>query len=189
MKQTADTDTAGACGFSAHQQQQQKQKQKKKQQQQLAEEMVIADAAALSSSPTTTITAATITAAVAATVASPRLPSKPRHVDVETRDLHAAVAAGNVAAVEAYIERNAGNKASGGSGRGVGEVPVVVLSGLGALLASSGLGPEATTGSSLEVRDRRGRTPLLTACVCGQAGLVRALLRAGANANAFDSAG
>lgn len=182
MKQTADTDTAGACGFSALQQRQQQ--QKKKQQQQLAEEMVIADAAALSSSPTTTITAV-----AAATVASPRLPSKPHHVDVETRELHAAVAAGNVAAVEAYIERNAGNKASGASGRGVDEVPVVVLSGLGALLASSGLGPEATTGSSLEVRDRRGRTPLLTACVCGQAGLVRALLRAGANANAFDSAG
>lgn len=186
MKQTTDTDTAGSCGFSTHQQQQ---KHKKEQQQHLAEEMAIADAAAVSSSPTA-ITA-TITAAVTATTTSPRLPSKRRHVDIETRKLHAAVAAGNVAAVEAYIERNAGNNPSDALGRGVVEVPVVpvVLSGLGALLASSGLGPEATTGSSLEVRDRRGRTPLLTACVCGQVGLVRALLRAGANANAFDSAG
>ncbi|CAM9750619.1 unnamed protein product, partial [Hapterophycus canaliculatus] len=41
----------------------------------------------------------------------------------------------------------------------------------------------------LEVVDLRGRTPLHTACLEGRVEVVRLLLRAGADANAFDDAG
>lgn len=96
-------------------------------------------------------------------------------------DLHVAVAAGDLPAVEAYIARHA----AGGSAR---TRPASVLS---AMLAVSGVeGAAAAAGcGALEVRDSRGRTPLHTACEHGRSGAVRALLAGGANANATDRDG
>lgn len=96
-------------------------------------------------------------------------------------DLHVAVAAGDLLAVEAYIARHAAE----GSAR---TRPASVLS---AMLAVSGVeGAAAAAGcGALEMRDSRGRTPLHMACEHGRSEAVRALLAGGANANATDRNG
>lgn len=101
---------------------------------------------------------------------------------METLEFHAAIAAGDVSSVEAHIDEN-----GDGDGDGYTDPTATRSSGLGAMLAVSGVGQAAS--SVLEARDRRGRTPLHTACAAGRVEVLRVLLRAGANVNAVDRAG
>lgn len=95
--------------------------------------------------------------------------------------LHAAVAAGHLPAVEAYIAQHTAKNTA----------RTRPASGLSAMLAVSGVGGAAAAAGTgaLEVRDRRGRTPLHTACEKGRTGVVRALIGGGANVNATDHEG
>lgn len=113
--------------------------------------------------------------------------SRPR-VGNETLAFHTAVAAGDVSSVQAYISQNADKihrcrAAAAAAADGVGA----------ALLAMPGPNSSSPSGGSglspLELVDLRGRTPLHTACVEGRSEVARVLLRAGADANTFDSAG
>lgn len=145
----------------------------------------------------TTPTAAPATAAPASaatdTATKPdalRTANRPR-VGSETLAFHAAVAAGDVPAVEAYIAQNADKI------RQCRAAPDALYrkedtAGFAAMLVVPGptnSDPDGGALSPLEVVDLRGRTPLHTACVEGQAEVVRVLLVAGADASAFDSAG
>eukprot|EP00752_Nemacystus_decipiens_P001323 g1313.t1 len=122
-----------------------------------------------------------------------RLAGRPR-VGTETLAFHAAVAAGDIPSVEAYIARNADKIVkSKASSQDDALYRTEDATGFAALLVVPG-GPNGDPDgrgalSPLEAVDLRGRTPLHTACVEGQAEVVRVLLKAGANAGAFDSAG
>lgn len=64
-------------------------------------------------------------------------------------------------------------------------------SGLDAMLAAEGVGPEGEkkVEAPLEVRDHRGRTPLHAAVAHRKNDIVKALLDGGANANSKDGDG
>lgn len=119
--------------------------------------------------------------------ASQRVANK-SSVDVEVLRLHAAVASGDLSAVQAFIDQKVGNGHHYGFSGGFTEKTTSRSSGLSALLMASCAGREGEI-APLEVRDPRGRTPLHTACVGGRVEVVRALLGAGANANVVDGAG
>lgn len=139
-----------------------------------------------------------------------------RRVGSETLALHAAVAVGDVSSVEAYIAQNAEKirrfgagaaAVAGGGDDGLSKndetAPATTAtatlrppaSGIGAALLvvpgpnSSSPGGGGSSLSPLELVDLRGRTPLHRACVEGRTEVARVLLRAGADANTFDSAG
>lgn len=112
----------------------------------------------------------------------------------ETLAFHAAVAAGDILSVEAYLSQNADRILRSKAAASQDDLyRKEDTTGFAALLVVPG-GPNSDPDgngavSPLEVVDLRGRTPLHTACVEGQAEVVRVLLKAGANADAFDSAG
>lgn len=118
--------------------------------------------------------------------------NKPR-VEAETLAIHAAVAAGDVASVEAYIARNADKILKFRRPSATATTALVPpTSGIAVLLVDPAAPKsDADSGgvSPLEVVNLRGRTPLHTACVGGHIRVVEVLLAAGADANAFDNTG
>lgn len=124
-------------------------------------------------------------------------PTNRARVGIETLAFHAAVAAGDMVSVEAYIALNEEKIRQSQAVHDEDDgLPYSrkedTTTGFAALLVVPGPSSDPA-GSSilspLEVLDLCGRTPLHTACVEGQAEVVRVLLRAGADAGAFDSAG
>lgn len=118
--------------------------------------------------------------------------NRPR-VGSETLAFHADVAAGDTRSIEAYLAKNADKIIRSRASRD-GLCRKEDTGGFAALLVVPAAGPNSDPDSGaalspLEVVDLRGRTPLHTACAEGQADVVRVLLRAGADASAFDSAG
>lgn len=136
--------------------------------------------------------------AAAATPSPP--PRCRRHAGGEALAFHAAVAGGDMRSVKAYIARVAGDRkvpapalaSAAEAAEAVAALPMrsPPTSGLAAMLVEPGPpGGGSGGGGALEVLDLRGRTPLHTACAEGRVEMVRVLLRAGADAGAFDSAG
>lgn len=157
--------------------------------------------------PQAAATAADADATKKPDASSPRLTAgggggggRPR-VCAETLAFHAAVAAGDVPSVEVYIAQNADKILQSKAAAAAASQDDLyrkedTTTGFAALLVVPGGLNSGDPGgggggalSPLEVVDLRGRTPLHTACVEGRAEVVRVLLRAGANASAFDSAG